>query len=45
MLSLGNVRLLAGAPAGSVAWQSTNVFLAIAVGTAAMWLFQAVLPN
>ena len=45
MLSLGNVRLLAGVLAGLVAWQSKNVLLAIAVGMVVLWLLQAVLPS
>lgn len=45
MLSLGNVRLLAGVLAGLVAWQSRNVLLAIAVGMVALWVLQAVLPS
>lgn len=45
MFSFWNPRLLAGVLAGLVAWRSKNVLLAIAVGMAAMWLFQAVLPN
>ena len=45
MLSLGNVRLLAGVLASLVAWQSKNVLLAIAVGMVVLWLLQAVLPS
>jgi len=41
MLSLANPRLLAGALAGVVAWQSRNVLLAISVGMVAMWVLQA----
>jgi branched chain amino acid efflux pump len=45
MLSLGNVRLLAGVLAGVVAWQSKNVLLAIVVGMVALWVLQVVLPS
>jgi len=45
MFSPGNARLLAGLLAGVVAWRSKNVFLAIAVGMAALWVLQAVLPG
>jgi branched-subunit amino acid transport protein len=39
-LSLGNLRLLAGALAALVAWKSKNVLLTIAVGMAALWLLK-----
>lgn len=45
MLSFGNARLLAGVLAGVVAWQSKNALAAIAVGMAALWVLQAVLPS
>lgn len=45
MFSPGNARLLAGLLAGVVAWQSKNVLLTIAVGMAALWVLQAVLPR
>ena len=37
-LSLGNHRLLAGALAALVAWQSRNTWLTILVGMGALWL-------
>ena len=40
-LSLGNVRLLAGAAAAVVAWRTRNVLLTIAVGMAALWAAQS----
>ena len=40
-LSLGNVRVLAGALAALVAWRTRNVFLTIGVGMAALWLAQS----
>jgi branched-subunit amino acid transport protein len=39
-LSLGNVRLLAGALAALVAWRTKNVVVAIAAGMAALWVLQ-----
>jgi branched-subunit amino acid transport protein len=44
-LSLANPRLLAGAVAALIAWRVKNVFLAIAAGMLALWVFQAVLPR
>jgi branched chain amino acid efflux pump len=40
-LSLGNVRVLAGALAALVAWRTRNVFLTIGVGMAALWIAQS----
>jgi branched-subunit amino acid transport protein len=45
MLSLWNLRLLAGMLAGLVAWRSKNVLLAIAVGMLALWTLRAVLSR
>jgi branched-subunit amino acid transport protein len=42
-LTLGNVRLLAGAAAAVVAWRTRNVLLTIAVGMAALWAAQSLL--
>jgi branched-subunit amino acid transport protein len=44
-LSLGNVRLLAGALAAGVAWRTKNVLLTIGVGMVALWVLQAVIPH
>jgi branched-subunit amino acid transport protein len=40
-VSLGNIRLLAGAVAALVAWRTRNVVLTIATGMAALWILQA----
>jgi branched chain amino acid efflux pump len=42
-LSLGNVRLLAGVLAASVAWRTKNVLLTIGIGMVALWVLQAVM--
>lgn len=39
-----NARLLAGVLAAVVAWRTRNVLLTIAVGMAALWALQAMLP-
>ncbi len=39
-----NARLLAGVLAAVIAWRTRNVLLTIAVGMAALWALQAVLP-
>ncbi len=44
-LSLGNARLFAGALAAVVAWRTRNVVATIAVGMAALWVLQALLPR
>jgi len=44
-LSFGNVRLLAGVLAAGVAWRTKNVLLTIAVGMAALWVLQVVVPK
>ena len=41
-LSLGNLRLIAGALAALVAWRTRNVFLTIGVGMATLWIAGAV---
>jgi branched-subunit amino acid transport protein len=41
-LSLGNLRLLAGALAILVAWRTRNVFLTVGVGMAGLWLLQSI---
>jgi len=41
----GNVRLIAGVVAAVVAWRTRNVVLTIAVGMAALWMGQALLPT
>jgi branched-subunit amino acid transport protein len=40
----GNVRLIAGVLAAVVAWRTKSVVLTIAVGMAALWTAQALLP-
>ncbi len=42
-LSLGNLRLVAGAVAALVAWKTRNVFLTIGVGMAVLWIARSVL--
>ncbi len=42
-ISLGNLRLLAGALAIVVAWRTKNVFLTIGVGMAALLILQVVI--
>lgn len=39
-----NARLLAGVLAAVIAWRTRNVLLTIAVGMAALWMLQALLP-
>jgi branched-subunit amino acid transport protein len=41
----GNVRLIAGVVAAVVAWRTRNVVLTIAVGMAALWMGEALLPT
>ena len=41
----GNARLIAGIVAAAVAWRTRNVLLTIAVGMAALWAAQALLPG
>jgi branched-subunit amino acid transport protein len=43
-LTPSNARLVAGVLAAAVAWRTRNVLLTIAVGMAALWTLQAVLP-
>ena len=43
-ISPGNARLMAGVVAGLVAWRTRNVILTIAVGMAALWILQALIP-
>ncbi|WP_242342648.1 AzlD domain-containing protein [Anaeromyxobacter terrae] len=40
----GNLRLVAGVVAALVAWRTRNVVLTIAVGMAALWTLQALVP-
>ncbi len=44
-ISPGNARLLAGLLAILVAWRTRNVLLTIAVGMAAVWVLQSLLPH
>jgi branched-subunit amino acid transport protein len=41
----GNARLIGGVVAALVAWRTRNVLLTIAVGMAALWTVQALLPS
>jgi branched-subunit amino acid transport protein len=44
-VSLSNARLLAALVAAVLVWRTRNVFVAIAAGMLALWLFQATLSN
>lgn len=43
-LSVGNVRLLAGALAAMVAWRTKSMVLTIATGMVALWILRALVP-
>ena len=43
-ISFHNARLLAGVLAALIAWRTRNVLLTIAIGMAALWILQALVP-
>lgn len=43
-LSVGNVRLLAGALAAMVAWRTKSMLLTIITGMVALWILRALVP-